>query len=421
MKRIRLAINIAGNDLRIFLKDRGNLIGLILVPVLLTIVIGVFFPGGGGRSDAVVVDVIDQDGSPKSEVLLQALKRANSSLYLCPIDNGEEDRCNLNGESEITLQESLDRIERSNTLAVIVIPPGYQKAAEDGEQFEIRYLADPDFSAPIYIQQALQTALQEVNGSLAASNFSQVAGQRLPGLLSGTQMEDLRKDVYDRAVNLWATIPIRVDFQLTGQTETQENGAPPGFSQSVPGMATMYVMGTVFAGMVALIEERKRWILQRLAMMPVPGSSLMGGKIIGRFILGIVQFLVVFAVGVVVGMNFGNSPLALVLIMVSYTLAMTAVSFALGARIDSEEQASGLAQLLVLVLAALGGAWWPLEITPKALQIIGHLSPVAWAMDGFHDLFLRDGSLTNVLPEILVLLGITVVFFFIGLRRIRFL
>jgi ABC-2 type transport system permease protein len=155
-------------------------------------------------------------------------------------------------------------------------------------------------------------------------------------------------------------------------------------------------------------------------MMPLRPSSILGGKLSGRFILGIVQFLVVFAVGFLVGMRLGDSLLGLLMIMASFTLAMTAISYALGTYVFTEPQAESLTQLLVLTLAPLGGAWWPLEITPRALQVIGHLSPVAWAMDGFQDLILRGSGASAVLPETLVLLGFAIVFGILGARRFRY-
>ncbi|MDX1437743.1 MAG: ABC transporter permease, partial [Anaerolineales bacterium] len=401
------AWEISRTDLRLFFKDRGNLLGLLVIPVILTVVLGLFIPVGDGTGQ-VYIDVMDQDQSEASASLLDALRRSNSTIVLCPMDNDENDSCDLDGNNSIDPVRAEDRVADADTLAFIVIPAGYQEAVDRNQAFEIRYFADPEFSAPAFIQQAIQTALQEVNGSLDAAAFGLIALDGLPGIPADQALrEQFRGRVQARAASLWAENPVRVRFQQTGSENVTVTSAPPGFSQSVPGMASMYVMGTVLGGMVALIGERKRWTLQRLVMMPIPGSTILGGKLSGRFILGMIQFVVVFAVGVVVGMNFGDAPLALILIMISYTLAMTAISFALGTYLTTEAQAGALAQLLVLTLAPLGGAWWPLEITPRALQIIGHISPVAWAMDGFHELFLRNGDLLTVLPEIGVLLAFT--------------
>jgi ABC-2 type transport system permease protein len=185
-------------------------------------------------------------------------------------------------------------------------------------------------------------------------------------------------------------------------------------------MGSMFVMFTVFGGMVALVGERKQWTLQRLAVAPVSRGHLLGGKVLGRFTLGFIQYLVVFAVGLLAGVHFGGDILALVLIMVSFTLATTALSFAVGSRVKTEMQAGSLTQLLVLVLAALGGAWWPLEIVPPFMRAIGHLSPVAWAMDGYQSLIFENGDLSTVLPSIAVLLGVAVVCFGFGIWHFKY-
>ena len=60
--------------------------------------------------------------------------------------------------------------------------------------------------------------------------------------------------------------------------------------------------------------------------------------------------------------------------------------------------------LMGLILAPLGGAWWPLDIVPEFMRIAGHLSPIAWAMDGFKDLLFYNGSLVDIFPEVAALL-----------------
>jgi ABC-2 type transport system permease protein len=125
-------------------------------------------------------------------------------------------------------------------------------------------------------------------------------------------------------------------------------------------------------------------------------------------------------VGVIVGTDFGNDPLALLLIMLSFVIAISALTFALATQVQNESQANGVALLLSLTLAPLGGAWWPLEITPDFMQVIGHISPVAWAMDGFREIIFYGGTLPDVLVPIGVLLAIAAVLFGIGVAGFRY-
>ena len=160
--------------------------------------------------------------------------------------------------------------------------------------------------------------------------------------------------------------------------------------------------------------------MQRLAVMPVSRSTLLAGKILARFCLGLLQFVVVLIVGAVLGMNFGEDPLALLLLVIVYTLSVTALSFAVGSGLKNPAQASGLGLLLALTLAPLGGAWWPMSISPRFLQIIGHVSPVAWAMDGFTALTYEGAHLVDIWVPVVVLLGMTIVAFFIAIPRFRY-
>jgi ABC-2 type transport system permease protein len=239
---------------------------------------------------------------------------------------------------------------------------------------------------------------------------------------SGDQAGQIQSALYQRALEMGKEKSIRVEFALSGDSKTRSAGESlqQGLGQSVPGMGSMFVLMTIFGGMAALIVERQQWTLQRLAVMPVSRPVLLAGKILARFCLGLLQFMVVFLVGAVLGMNFGKDPLALLLLVVIYTLSVTAFSFALGSGLKNPAQASGLGLLLTLTLAPLGGAWWPMSISPRFMQIIGHISPVAWAMDGFTALTYNGARLADILVPLAVLLGMAALFFLIAIPRFRY-
>jgi len=138
------------------------------------------------------------------------------------------------------------------------------------------------------------------------------------------------------------------------------------------------------------------------------------------FCLGLIQFMVVFIVGALFRMNFGKDPLALLWLVIAYTLAITAISFAIGPGLKNPMQATGLSLLLTLTMAPLGGAWWPLDISPKFMQVIGHVTPVAWAMDGFTALTYKGAHLVDVLVPLAVLIGMAAVAFIITIPRFRY-
>ena len=106
--------------------------------------------------------------------------------------------------------------------------------------------------------------------------------------------------------------------------------------------------------------------------------------------------------------------------MVSLTLCGTALAFAMGTFVRTEMQGAALVNLLGLTLAPLGGAWWPLEIVPEFMRTIGHISPIAWAMDGFHTLLYNQGTFSDILLPVGILLAMAVVFFAVAIARFRY-
>ena len=119
-------------------------------------------------------------------------------------------------------------------------------------------------------------------------------------------------------------------------------------------------------------------------------------------------------------MELGRDPIALVVLIVAYTLAITALSFVVGSRIQNPVQASSLALPTTLTLAPLGGAWWPIEITPPFMQTLGRISPVAWLMDGSATLIYDGGRIVDIWLPLVVPLALALVAFLIAIRRFRY-
>lgn len=75
----------------------------------------------------------------------------------------------------------------------------------------------------------------------------------------------------------------------------------------------------------------------------------------------------------------------------------------LGTVAKTQAQAGGLGVLAANVLAALGGCWWPIEVTPESMQLIQKLTPTGWTMDALHKLISFQAGPTSVIPNIAIL------------------
>ena len=137
--------------------------------------------------------------------------------------------------------------------------------------------------------------------------------------------------------------------------------------------------------------------------------------------MALVQMLLLVGFGIMVmKLNWGHSLGALALILFTSALAAAALGTSLGTLVRTAGQASGLSIMLGMVMALLGGCWYPIELFPPFIQTAVKILPTSWAMQGMLDLVLRGQGLSGVLPEAAVLVGFAVVFFTIGVWRFRY-
>ncbi|MCZ7543627.1 MAG: ABC transporter permease [Anaerolineae bacterium] len=201
--------------------------------------------------------------------------------------------------------------------------------------------------------------------------------------------------------------------------EAQNTAA--GFSQSAPGMACMFVMMNVLGVAQSMVASRQNWTFQRLIVMPVPRWAIVAGKLAAYYATGVVSFLIIVGVGGLMNVNYGDNPVNVVVLALVYTLTVTAMGLLLATFTRTLGQASAISTMVSIVLAPLGGAWWPLEVTPQAMNAVGHVvSPIAWAMDAFSGMIYYGWQFADIVPYLGILLLYAAVFFGVGVWRFRY-
>ncbi|MGQ9909124.1 MAG: ABC transporter permease [Candidatus Flexifilum sp.] len=422
---MRTILEIALNELRLIFQERGIWINIVVLPIVIAIATG-FANGAGANIDPtgprLVVDVlIDGAAEPdeQTRALLTEIARQNGNVLLCPFANTDEDACGLGGQP-LTPERAAARAREERSLAQLVIPADIGARLAAGEVVTVIYRSNEGLTAPSLILQAVQAAALRTGAVQVAVDAAESIAAAFPALTFRDEAD--RAAFFDgvraRAQALWQVDPIAVNYVQNSAVEA--NPGTSGFSQSVPGIGSMYVMLTILPAVGAFIRARHEGTIQRLVTMPVRRSQILGGMLLARFLLGLIQYGIVFGFGLFLGVRYGSDPLALILVMVSFTLCVTALMIALTGFIRTEMQATGITLFLGLTLAPLGGAWWPLDIVPEAMRIVGHISPIAWAMDAYHALIFYGGGLLDVLPSVAVLLGMAAILFAIGVRRFSF-
>jgi ABC-type multidrug transport system permease subunit len=152
--------------------------------------------------------------------------------------------------------------------------------------------------------------------------------------------------------------------------------------------------------------KRRTGVLRRIMTLPVRRGELVAGQIYGLVLLGAVQiafFLLVgrFAFHVNLGANLPG--VALVLLVFAWVAA--ALGVLVGSLLDAQDRIIGICVLASLMMAAIGGCWWPLEIAPEAMKTAALFVPSGWALEALHRLISFGSGLEAVVVPLLVLLG----------------
>ena len=130
------------------------------------------------------------------------------------------------------------------------------------------------------------------------------------------------------------------------------------------------------------------------------------------------QFLLLIFFGqFVLGLNYMRSPEGTLIVAFSAALCIAALGLLIGVMAKSEEQAIMLALIPMFVFSGLGGAWVPLEVTGETFQAVGHVSPVAWAMDGFKNILIRGLGWESALIPAAALIGFALFFLLLSTWR----
>jgi ABC-type Na+ efflux pump permease subunit len=217
-----------------------------------------------------------------------------------------------------------------------------------------------------------------------------------------------------------AAMPRALSLQVSSAGRRTE--APRGFAQAVPGVMVMFTMLVLLtSGAIMLVIERRQGLLRRVASTPIPRHSVAAGKWVGKLAIGLVQvgFALIISTAFF-GMRWGGALPAAAGLLVLWAAFNASLAMLLGTLARSEPQTAGIGVLSTLVLAALGGCWWPIEITPPWMQKLALALPTGWTMDGLHRLVSFGDPWGAVVPHATALAVATLVIGWLAARFFRY-
>jgi ABC-2 type transport system permease protein len=203
---------------------------------------------------------------------------------------------------------------------------------------------------------------------------------------------------------------------VTIETDATKDRLASSNTYYAASMAVLFVFFAAQFGVVSLLGERRAGTLARLLASPISARTVLLGKLLVSIVLGTVSMTVIaVATTLLLGAHWGD-PLAVAALILTTVLAASGIALVVVGIARTEDQAAGLTAIVAMVLAVLGGSFFPLSQAPAGLALLSNITPHAWFLRGIGDLASGDG-IGVVLPSVAVLGVLGIATCAIGLVR----
>jgi ABC-2 type transport system permease protein len=399
---MRLAALLARKDLVQTARDRLSFVFILVMPLAFTLFFGILF-GANSSAQKLPVAVWDADGGAAAKQLVADLGK--SAVVRTVAADGAD------------LEQ---QIADDKAAAGLVIPAGYSQAVADGKQAQLTIVSTQGSSGAATVASEMRSLAGEQVTVELASRAAAEAVWALRTYPAGAEVAGIPKAATQARPVVAAALASPAASTKVIEAGAAANQTPSGFVLSSPGMMVNFILFSLMTAGIALIIERQNGTLQRLMTTRLRRWELIGGKAAGMFCLTFVQQILLLGVAqLFFGVDYLRDPAALLVMMVSLSLVASTLGLLLASVMKSEQALIATTVLVSMAVAAMSGAWFPLEITGPAFQTVGHLLPTAWILDGLRGIVVRGFDVSDVLPAFAVSVAWSAGFFVLAVWRFR--
>lgn len=425
-------------DLLLFFKDRRSVVMSFAAPIVIASFFG-FVLGERDEKDRpkLPLQAVDQDNTPVSARIIEQLK----------------DDASLAVTVNPSVEAAREAVQKGNAVAAVIFPKGFAEQAGRAlfgaaAKPELPMLFDPSRAAEREMVKGILTGqvMQVISGDL----FGGGAGTRgmidrsLAELRGSSAIPRQEREALERllgSVNRWNDLRgaasggataaegagsggaggLQVPFQVAQQAVTaRRNTVYNSFAHSFTGMGVQFILFMGIEAGVSLLLLRQRGLWRRFRAAPISKHMLLGSRAVSAALTALLIIVVLFAFArVVFGVRIEGSLAGFILVAVTFACMTAAFGLLVAAYGNTPEATRPLAVLATLVMVMLGGSWVPTFVFPAWMQQATKIMPTRWAVDGLNGMTWRGLGFDFALTCSAVLLGFTVLFAVLALRRFR--
>ncbi len=352
---INVLWTIAWRDLLAQLRSRSFLVQTLLLPFILTLLIGNAIGGTRKIEPLRLAMVGTGDISNNLITLLENSKLTKA--YRLP-DAASAEKAVQTGEATIA----------------IVLPERLEIKLMRSESLKVRVLIDPtSHQRGEVVKQLVTGYIQQIEAARAAI----LGGVRAIAPSTTQELQNTLKLVSEK---------VQVQFQTASidLATNEASGRSQGiFAYYAVAFGVMFTLLSATNGAGGVIDELERGTIHRLLAAPVTPVLLLISKFVALWLVGVWQ-LGAFALfsSLIYNVSWG-SPLAVIPVLLATAAAAAGFGGIIIGISRSREQLNTLSLVFVLVMSLLGGSMWPLETLPGIAQTLSKFTYNRWSIEAF--------------------------------------
>jgi ABC-2 type transport system permease protein len=398
-------LNIAWKDFTLMFRDRSALLLMLAAPFALTLGMGFVtgrFSGGGSSLGDIPVTIVNQDEGELGAALVAVFESDDLAELLSVMQASDPATARA-------------QVQADEVAAAVIVPAGFTAGIIPGAG------SPPGDDAPSIelVSNSARPISAGVVEAIVESFVSRVETGRVSGVVAVSQLIASRRLDPSEAVQAGRAIgermaagpgnktPITLNVNNSGATERLEFDV---LGYLAPGMALVFLMYTVSMGGRSILAERHDGTLPRMLTTPTTAAQVLGGKVLGIFMLGVAQIAILIGASTLLfNLRWGDT-LALLTLVPAVVAGATGWGILLAAVARTPAQVSSVGSAMMLTFGVLGGNFTNFIVFPDWLQAIGKITPNAWGQQAFTALSL-GGTLADIGAPIAALLAMAAVLF----------
>ncbi len=343
-----------------FSRSPSAIFWTLAFPVILMLLFGAIYSGGGGGTYNLYVQ--DFDESPESIAFLDNM--TGTGLVNIVKVNTSSDAAQVISDNSLT--------------SFLIIHAGFGAGLNNTENVTLEFRMD----------EGSQAALTNYNVVKAVAEQMNLKAQNVTSLIS----LDVKPLVSDQFKFL--------DFFL-------------------PGVLALTIMNSTVNYMVfTIVEYRNRGIFRKMMTTPLKRPEWLASRILWQMVLGFISLLLIMGIGVYIFDVVVTINLMTLALILAGTALFTAMGMAVAGLIKDEQGAGALAGAVTFPMMFLAGIFFPLEMMPEYLQTIAKAIPLTYLADGLRDSMIYD-NMGGALENLIIVSGLALVFAALGTALTR--